>query len=40
MQVYKLEESEEEITVLAIVGSLEEATGVRAVKSSKSRKGE
>ena len=44
MEVYKLEEFEEEVTVLVSVGSPEEAgteaPGVRAAKSSESRKGE
>ena len=44
MKVYQLEESEEEVTVLVGVGSLKtarrEAPGVRAAKSSESRKGE
>ena len=48
VEVYQLEESEEEITVLVGVGSLKKsrnaagraAPGVRAAKSSDSRKGE
>ena len=44
MEVYQLEESEEEVTLLAGVGSQKKsgraAPGVRAAKSSESRKGE
>ena len=44
MEVYQLEESEEEATVLVGVGSQKKvgraASGVRAAKSSESREGE
>ena len=44
MNVYQLEESEEEVTLLVGVESLRKAgrvaPGVRAAKSSESRKGE
>ena len=44
MEVYQLEESKEEVTVLVGVGSPKKAgredPGVRAAKSSESRKGE
>ena len=44
MEVHKLEESEEGVTVPVIVGSSEEAgteaSGMRASKISESRKGE